>query len=152
MKKTKMNKKNILLPIFACLVLAIGLFLVIKHFPKKNNLPTTTSSNQKSNLANPASVNCEKQGGQTVIMTMGNGGQYGLCQFADNMACEEWAMMRGQCPVGGIKTTGYDNIQQMYCVWIGGKTLATPNANCTLPDGTVCPVDSLYNGTCPSNL
>jgi len=99
-------------------------------------------------LSNPASVNCTEQGGQLVMKTRGDGGQYGLCQFGDNQACEEWALDRGECPKGGVKTTGYDNIQQSYCAWIGGQTLAEKAAKCTLPSGQVCGVDALYNGKC----
>lgn len=98
-------------------------------------------------LANPASVNCKKVGGTTVIKN-GPNGQYGLCQFEDNMACEEWALLRGDCPIGGVKTTGYDTIQQMYCAWVGGETLAVKNPSCKLPNGTVCTDDAVYNGTC----
>lgn len=101
-------------------------------------------------LANPASINCEKVGGTLSIQTLGNGAQYGLCNFEDNMSCEEWALFRGECPVGGVKTTGYDNTGQMYCAWLGGETLAIPNSQCSLPDGTVCSTDALYAGTCPS--
>lgn len=99
-------------------------------------------------LANPASVNCTQKGGTLSIQSLGNGSQYGLCEFEDNMACEEWAMYRGDCPVGGVKTTGFDNTAQMYCAWLGGQTLAVQNAQCTLPSGKVCPVSSLYQGTC----
>jgi putative hemolysin len=108
-------------------------------------------SNQSSNsnsLANPASINCTKQGGTLAIETNGAGGQYGLCQFEDNMACEEWALYRGECPVGGLKTTGYDNIEEKYCAWLGGKTFAVPNAKCNLPNGHTCDNAALYNGTC----
>ena len=103
--------------------------------------PTTT-------LANPASVNCTQKGGTLLIKTRGDGGQYGLCDFGDNMQCEEWALMRGDCPVGGMKTTGYDTIEQKYCAWLGGKTFAVPNAKCTLPSGKVCSDSDLYNGKC----
>jgi putative hemolysin len=104
--------------------------------------------NSSQKLANPASVNCVKKGGTLEIKTNGTGEQYGLCMFEDNMACEEWALFRGDCPVGGIKTTGYDTIEQNYCAWIGGKTLAVPNATCALPDGKVCSDTAVYNGTC----
>lgn len=107
--------------------------------------------NMNIGLANPASVNCTKVGGTLSIQTLGNGAQYGLCEFEDNMSCEEWALYRGECPVGGVKTTGYDNAGQMYCAWLGGETLAIVNSKCTLPDGTVCPTDALYEGTCPSS-
>lgn len=101
-----------------------------------------------NSLANPASENCTKQGGTLTIKTRGDGGEYGLCQFEGNQACEEWALFRGECPVGGVKTTGFDTIEQQYCAWVGGKTLAVPNAHCTLPSGKVCSDDSMYQGKC----
>lgn len=110
----------------------------------KTITPATASA-----LANPASVNCKNVGGTLVIQKRGDGGEYGLCQFGDNQACEEWALYRKECPVGGVKTTGYDNIEQDYCAWIGGKTIAEPNASCTLPSGKMCSDKALYNGTCP---
>jgi len=113
--------------------------------------PTPKSPDGGQTLANPASVYCGQQGGTTVIQKNGSGGQYGLCDFGDNMACEEWAMYRKECPIGGIKTTGYDNIQQKYCAWSGGQTLAVENASCKLPNGTTCSVDAFYNGTCSAN-
>ena len=45
-------------------------------------------------LANPASVNCGKQGGRTDIRTDAKGNQYGVCMFPDGRACEEWALLR----------------------------------------------------------
>lgn len=110
-----------------------------------------TNNSNGSKLANPASENCAAKGGTTSIQTRGDGGQYGLCMFEDNYACEEWAMMRGDCPVGGVRTTGFDNTAQMYCAWLGGKTLAEENATCTLPGGKVCDDNALYNGTCSAN-
>jgi len=102
----------------------------------------------QAGIANPASVNCQKVGGNLVIKTGPNGGQYGLCYFEDNRACEEWALLRGDCPVGGVKTTGFDTDAQSYCAWSGGKTLAVPNAVCTFTDGSTCLDDAFYNGTC----
>lgn len=104
----------------------------------------------KSQLANPASTNCIEKGGTLKMMTRGDGGEYSLCEFEDNMACEEWALYRGECPEGGVKTTGYDNQAQMYCAWLGGVTQAVADASCALPDGSTCSVVTLYNGTCPS--
>lgn len=105
-------------------------------------------ASQAPRLANPASQNCIKQGGTVSIMTRGDGGEFGLCNFEDNMSCEEWALLRGECPVGGVKTTGFDTQAQMYCAWLGGQTLAVPNATCTLPGGSTCSTNDLYDGTC----
>ncbi len=118
--------------------------------PFNNDLTAihTRTDKQTSTLANPASENCAKVGGTLVLQQRGDGGSYGLCMFEDNMACEEWALYRGQCPVGGVKTTGYDTVDQRYCAWLGGQTVAEENASCTLPSGNVCRDDALYNGTC----
>lgn len=105
-------------------------------------------SSDSQHLANPASENCAKVGGTLKINKRGDGGEYGLCEFEDNMACEEWALFRGECPVGGVKTTGYDTVEQNYCAWSGGKTEADPNATCTLPNGNVCSDNDYYNGSC----
>lgn len=113
---------------------------------KKNK--STEPSTPAPKLANPASVNCTEKGGTNIMKQRGDGSEYGLCQFEDNRACEEWALYREECPVGGVKTTGYDTISQKYCAWVGGQTIADPNANCTLPNGNTCNNDALYNGTC----
>jgi hypothetical protein len=99
-------------------------------------------------MANPASVNCATQGGNLVIQKRGDGGEYGLCYFEENRACEEWALLRGDCPLGGRKTTGFDTIDQNYCAWLGGETFAMPQSVCTLKNGVKCPTIELYNGTC----
>lgn len=82
---------------------------------------TTAATSTMAGLANPASTNCINQGGQLEIKTKADGSQYGVCFFEDNRQCEEWALMRGQCPVGGVKITGYDNDDQVYCAITGGQ-------------------------------
>ena len=52
----------------------------------------------------------------------GDGGQIGVCYFEDNRQCEEWALMRGECPVGGVKVTGYVTPAGRYCAITGGNT------------------------------
>jgi len=108
----------------------------------------SSSPVKETKIANPASSYCVKQGGSLVIKTKEDGGQYGLCFFDDNRACEEWAMMRGECPIGGVKTTGFDTIAQSFCAWSGGKTFAVENAVCTFDDGSTCLADDFYSGTC----
>ncbi len=99
-------------------------------------------------MANPASVNCTEKGGKSVIKTKPNGDQYGLCYFDDNRACEEWSLLREECPVGGVKTTGFDTDAQKFCAWSGGQTSAVENAKCTFPNLKVCPVEDFYTGKC----
>jgi hypothetical protein len=112
-------------------------------FTEKAQVKDTSTS-----LANPASVNCVKQGGTLEIQTKEDGSQYGLCYFDDARACEEWAMMRGDCPVGGVKTTGFDTVAQKYCAWLGGQTLAVPDAICNFNDNSACLDADLYLDAC----
>lgn len=52
-------------------------------------------------MANPASVNCLKKGG-ALQMRHSAAGSYGVCLFKGGRECEEWALFRGECPVGGL--------------------------------------------------
>jgi putative hemolysin len=106
--------------------------------------------------ANPASQNCIIQGGALTIEERGDGGQFGVCTFADNQQCEEWALMRGQCPAGGVKVTGYTTPAARYCAITGGAYAVTgqggegaEQGTCTLTDGTQCDVWDYFNGKCP---
>jgi polar amino acid transport system substrate-binding protein len=104
-------------------------------------------SEATTQLANPASTNCIDLSGNLVIQKRGDGGEYGLCYFEDNRACEEWALLRGECPVGGAKTTGLDTIDQQYCVWTGGQTTAVSQSVC-VKNEKECPTLEYYNGEC----
>ena len=110
---------------------------------------TSKNISPVAKMANPASLNCIKLGGNLVMNKSGNGGEYGLCYFEDNMACEEWALFRGECPIGGVKTTGFNTIDQKYCAWAGGKTTAVSKSICTFKDGSKCFTIDFYNGKCP---
>lgn len=142
-----MTKKNssispfILIGIF-CLGIAIGIIIGIKVKTSCDVNPTVNK------IANPASENCINSGGKLEIKKDGIGGEYGLCYFEDNMACEEWALYRKECPIGGVKTTGFDTEAQRFCAWMGGKTLAVENAVCTLTDGSSCYAEDLFNRKC----
>jgi putative hemolysin len=51
-------------------------------------------------LANPASVYCQEQGGTTEIRANADGSQYGVCKFSDGSECDEWAFYRHECQPG----------------------------------------------------
>lgn len=116
----------------------------------------SSATDSTSRLANPASEHCIASGGRLVIETAGDGGQYGVCLFEDNRQCEEWALLRGACPVGGIKVTGYVTPQARYCAIRGGdyvitrqQTDATPEeGTCPLPGEPACDALALYDGQC----
>ncbi len=114
------------------------------------------SRSTATTLANPASVHCREQGGITRIERTPRGDQYGVCLFQDNRQCEEWALLRGQCPVGGLRVTGYVTPAARYCAITGGSYSVTAASNtaaeqgsCRLPDGRVCSAASHFDGSCP---
>ena len=99
-----------------------------------------------------------EQGGTLVIEERGDGGQYGICTFEDNQQCEEWALLRGDCPVGGVKVTGYVTPAATYCAITGGTYAATGNSGqadeqgtCTFKDGAQCDAWDYYNGKCDAS-
>jgi putative hemolysin len=118
-------------------------------------LPAMAQAPQRATLANPASKNCAAKGGKLSIERNGKGGQFGVCTFPDNLQCEEWAMMRGECPTGGIKVTGYVTPAARYCAITGGTYAVTAAGNtavergtCTFADGKECAAAAYFNGTC----
>ena len=82
-----MNKK--LTTILMVLVVS-GLFALAACSPEETG----------TELANPASVHCEEQGGRVEIRQGKDGGQYGVCIFEDGSECEEWAFFRDECTPG----------------------------------------------------
>lgn len=115
------------------------------------------ASAQKSagQIANPASENCVKKGGRLVIHKRVDGGEYGVCVFEDNRQCEEWAMFRGECPVSGIKITGYATPAAQYCAITGGDYRITGNSGndreqgtCAFAKGPLCDAWDYFTGKC----
>jgi putative hemolysin len=63
--------------------------------------------------------------------------------------------MRGACPVGGIKVTGYVTPAARYCVITGGTYRITGQSNaemergiCILANGNQCDARDNYNRKC----
>jgi dipeptidase D len=118
-------------------------------------VPASESLAAPAQLANPASENCVAVGGTWTMENRVGGGQFGICLFEDNRQCEEWALLSGDCPVGGVKVTGYVTAAAVYCAITGGEYATTGNAGagdeqgtCTFEDGTVCDAWEYYDGKC----
>jgi len=106
-------------------------------------------------LANPASQNCVAKGGTLTMEKSPKGGEYGVCVFADNFQCEEWAMLRGQCRTGGVKVTGYATPAARFCAITGGTYKVTSASNtpdekgtCSLLGARPCDALAHYEGSC----
>jgi hypothetical protein len=108
-------------------------------------------ADEKAELANPASVNCEKTGGTLKITKKPDGGEYGICVFEDNRQCEEWALFRGECPKGGVKITGYTTPETIFCAITGHNVIEGERGapgSCVI-GGETCPALEFYkSGSC----
>ena len=95
----KMKKTNFILfaIFFIVLVAWIGIFIWDYFANEEEIAPPPSAVDDKSGLANPASVFCEEQGGE-IKMYENEEGQAGFCAFEDGRICEEWALFRqGEC-------------------------------------------------------
>lgn len=119
---------------------ALSIFIITAvGCAQDKDLRSAPDAKPKTQIANPASVYCVKSGGELVIKKHKDGGEYGICVFKDNKECEEWAMFRGECPVGGVDVKNFrtDNPFK-YCSAIG--TIDKPDKRYTgkkVPDSIV---------------
>jgi len=109
-------------------------------------------------LANPASQHCLAQGGSLLIESDGSGGQFGVCRFDDGRQCEEWALLRGDCPGGGVRLDGLATPAARYCVLRGasyqalsGAGLPAEQGRCSFANGKACAAGAFFHGLCASD-
>jgi putative hemolysin len=81
-------------------ILMIALLFVLTSCEWRRVTPTP-----KEEIANPASVYCEEQGGSLEIRKDASGGEIGMCIFPDGSECDEWAYFRGECAPAGSTGT-----------------------------------------------
>lgn len=96
----------------------------------------------------PATQLCESNQGEIhqIQDPMGEGPTF--CYFPDNRQCEINALLEGFCPIEGIKVTGFDSNQEVWCASLGGKTVVNSNI-CTFKNGAICDLNELAAQTCP---
>jgi len=138
--------KKFLWTLIIVIIVWCGILLISQ---KTDRLKSTTQN--PTTLANPASTNCITKWGKLEIKNNKNG-QYGVCLFEDNRQCEERALLHWDCPVGGVKVTGYENDAEVYCAISGGELtgVGTETPMCKRVDGTWCNAQANMDGDCPS--
>lgn len=73
-----------------------------------------------SQLAVSPAQNCAALGGKRAV-ERGAEGEIGVCVFAGNRQCEEWALLLGECAAGGIPVAGYVSTSERHCAIRGGR-------------------------------
>ncbi len=110
-----------------------------------------------ANMPNPASVFCADNDGTVDIRKDAQGGEYGVCVFADGSECDEWAFFRGECKPGQPATeqsAGMANPASVYCGENGGTLDIRTDAEgnefgvCTFADGSACDEWAFFRGEC----
>lgn len=152
-----MTKKNFSPMVLVIIVIvAIAAFFIGYKFSTLNSsapvlgvsasAPTTAAL-----VASAAYSKCVNNNGFVTTARRGTSGYYQVCNFADDMNCELYALYNGQCPVGGVKTIGYSTTAQVFCALRGGTPQGSENGQCKMPDGKVCSTASVYSGSCSPN-
>ncbi len=77
------------------IIIAAVVFMAACHVPAVS--ATKGEAAGSTQMANPASVKCIKDGHRLEIRTSADGGEYGVCIDADGRECEEWKYFRGEC-------------------------------------------------------
>ena len=107
-------KKTILLTILIISLALTGCALKKKvevgNNEQNGNAQNTASENTQ--MANPASVYCEEQGGKLEIVE-NDQGQSGICKFSDGSECDEWAFFRKECKAGSKKLEVKSNNEEV---------------------------------------
>lgn len=116
---------------------------------------TAQAQNAPVAMANPAAQNCARLGGTTEQMVRGTLGTTGICRLKSGRACEEWALMRGECPEEGVDEKPYATVEARYCVLRGGILSLEAGqtderkGTCFLPESRSCGVEAYWLGQCP---
>ena len=76
------------------------LFMLIGIVLLASCSPNPASPTPEPNMPNPASVNCEQNGGKLELRQDTSGGVVGMCIFPDGSECDEWAYLRNKCKPG----------------------------------------------------
>ncbi|MEA1051772.1 hypothetical protein U5801_18475, partial [Lamprobacter modestohalophilus] len=63
---------------------------------------------------------------------------------------EEWALLRDDCPAGGLKVTGYDSDAEIYCAITGGE-VDMQAGSCQSAEGARCELEAFFAGRCPAS-
>ncbi len=159
-----MFNKSVIISILALLVLALGGCIVVRS--------TQAPTQSPLDMANPASVYCEQQGGKIEMQRDPQGGEFGVCVFPDGSRCEEWAYLRGECTPGGqpepvrpttsslrpadASLTDLANPAGVYCQWMGGRLELRSDPSqgdgqarvCLFDDGSQCEAWAFFRNEC----
>ena len=98
----------------------VSLLLACRTVSPTQEVAPTVSSSQ---LANPASVYCEEQGGKIDIHANSNGEQVGFCIFPNGSECEEWAFYHRVCTPGEVGTAEALEIEPVLTTKTASSTL-----------------------------
>ena len=122
----------------------------------------TSAAQADADMPNPASAFCEAQGGTLDIRLDDEGGQFGVCIFADGSECDEWAYFRDECSPGAAageepdpgQAAGMPNPASVFCEAEGGTVdIRTGDDGgqvgiCVFTDGGECDEWAFFRGEC----
>lgn len=116
--------------------------------------PITPAAQPAAAMPNPASVFCADNGGAVDIRKDAQGGEYGMCVFADGSECDEWAFFRGECKAGESgEVMNMRNPASVFCAEKGGTVDIRDEAEgsvgyCVFAGKSECEEWAFFRGEC----
>ena len=96
-------------------VVTVALFCTLSLLAACSGMQSQTQPDpENATMPNPASVFCEEQGGTPEIRADEEGGQVGICVFANGSECDEWAFYRGECTPDGPAAGPIETPENVY--------------------------------------
>ncbi|MGQ3073916.1 MAG: putative hemolysin [Ferrovibrionaceae bacterium] len=135
----------------------LGISALLAALVLAGTAPASAQTAPSATMANPAAMNCARLGGTSERLVRGTLGEVGICRFKNGRACEEWALMRGECPESGVDEKPYATVEGRFCVLRGGILSLEAGqtderrGTCFLPESRNCPVEAYWLGQCPRN-
>ena len=100
-------------------------------------------------IPNPASVYCADAGGKPLTEKRPDGSEFGICRFENDRECGQWALFRGECPMGGIDVSPYPTDAARFCAITGGTVQVDGNRiECTTKNGRTCEAEIHFINGC----
>lgn len=115
------------------LILCILVLIPVIFFSQRGGpteAPPSETREGTFELANPAAVYCEEQGGTLESRILG-GGARGFCIFEDGSECEQWDFFRKECRPGERfckDLCGDGTCQEVVCLAVGCPCSETPES------------------------
>jgi len=144
----------------------VGILIITIVLTSCSGQETDPTGEPVADMANPAAVHCEEQGGEHDIRKDTAGNEVGICVFEDGSECDAWDYFHGECQPDHVEASGggdapvvsdpigLANPASVHCHDAGGTLAIRSDADgnqlgiCVFEDGSECEEWAFFRGEC----